>query len=212
MPAGHVPIYPLIGFVLAWVAVTTVLSAASGWFSLMRHYPNVPESPVLTLGMQSGSVGNARVGAVVSLSVCPSGLRIGMLRVFGPFCRPVFVPWDAMRITRQNRLLWKSATISIGHPPVGTVTLPAEVANRLARAAANSWPEPGPIPVETSTQVRTRVLTEWAVQTGLAAAFFFIVPRLVTPSRAWPPIAVAILFPAIVFGAAAVIRYLGESS
>jgi hypothetical protein len=44
--------------------------------------------------------------------------------------------------------------------------------------------------------------------TALAAAFFIIAPRLATPKAAErPPIAVAILFPAIVFGIGAVVQY-----
>ena len=44
--------------------------------------------------------------------------------------------------------------------------------------------------------------------TALAAAFFIIAPRLATPNAAArPPIAVAILFPAIVFGIGAVVQY-----
>ena len=47
----------LISFALLWLAVTTVLGVLSGWFSLMRKYPDRPENPLYQLKRQSGSMG-----------------------------------------------------------------------------------------------------------------------------------------------------------
>jgi len=43
-------------------------------------------------------------------------------------------------------------------------------------------------------------------------SFFVIAPRVASPTGASPPIAVAVLFPAIVFGIGALIQYLRESN
>ena len=46
--------------------------------------------------------------------------------------------------------------------------------------------------------------------TSLASAFFIIVPLIAFPNGNGPPIAVAILFPAIVFGIGALIQYASQ--
>jgi hypothetical protein len=48
--------------------------------------------------------------------------------------------------------------------------------------------------------------------TAFAALFFILVPLAVAPSGSRPPIPMAILFPAIVFGLVFVVRYFVEKS
>jgi hypothetical protein len=201
-------LYFLIAFPLLWFVVTMVLSVLSGWFGLMERYPNRDEKPVVILANQSGSVGSVSMRGILKLSVCPSGLRIGIMRIFGPFCRDFLVPWSDITVTRSDRFFWKVAKLSFGQPSNGNLKVFADVADRIARAATNHWPERGSFPEETSSQSFSRIAKQWVAMTGLAAAFFIVAPRLVTPNAAArPPIAVAILFPAIVFGIAAIVRY-----
>jgi hypothetical protein len=208
MNAAPNPLYFLIAFPLLWFAVTLILSVLSGWFRLMERYPNRDEIPLLTLTNQSGSLGIVSMRNILKLSVCASGLRIGIMRIFGPFCRDFLVPWDEITVTRGDRYLWKFAKLSFGQPASGSLKLFAEVADRLARAVGDRWPEVGSFPEETPSQSASRIAKQWAAMTALAAAFFIIVPRLATPNAAArPPIAVAILFPAIVFGIGAVVQY-----
>jgi hypothetical protein len=203
------PLYFPIFFVLMWFAVTVLLGFMSGWYSLMRRFPDRPETPLRTFKNQSGTIGFVSTRSLLTLSVCPSGLRVGMMRIFGPFSKDFFVPWNEMNVSRKDWLLWKAAKISFGNPPGGSLTLMADLADRLARLAGKSWPEPGSFPEETNTEASSRILKQWVAMTGCAAAFFIIVPRLVAPNGAdWPPTAVAILFPAIVFGIAAIVQYL----
>lgn len=201
-------LYFLIAFPLLWFAVTMILSFLSGWFRLMERYPDRDEIPVVTLANQSGSLGLVSMRGILKLSVCPSGLRIGMMRIFGPFCRNFFVPWSEITVERSDRVLWKVAKLSFGQPSNGNLKVFAEVADRLARAAGSHWPEPGSFPQETVSQSLSRIVKQWVAMTGLAAAFFIIAPRLISPNAAaWPPIAVAILLPAIVFGIGAMLQY-----
>ena len=103
------------------------------------------------------------------------------------------------------------AKLSFGQPTIGKLTVFADVADRMARAAGNHWPEPGSFPEETGGQAVSRIAKQWVFMTTLAAAFFIIAPRLVsTKGAAGPPIAAAILFPAIVFGIAAMVQYFRE--
>jgi hypothetical protein len=104
-----------------------------------------------------------------------------------------------------RRLLWRTAILQIGPR---RLSLDSVVANRLARAAASRWPEPGPFPKETNAAVRARFLKQWLGGTTIAAAFFVFVPLVTAPAGDRPPIAFAILFPAIVFGGVALCAVL----
>jgi hypothetical protein len=202
------PLYFPFFFVLLWFAATVLLGFVSGWYFLMRRFPDRPETPIRTFKNQSGSIGFVGTRSLLTLSICPGGLRVGMMRIFGPFSKPLFVPWSEMSAIRKDRLFWKVTTISFGNPPAGSLTLMADLADRLARTAGAPWPEPGPFPDETDTQASSRIFKQWVAMTGLAAAFFIVVPRLGMPEGApSPPILVAILFPAIVFGLIALVQY-----
>lgn len=217
MNAAPNPLYFLIGFPLFWFAVTMLLSFVSGWYGLMERYPDRAETAFAVLANQSGSLGAVSMRGILKLSVCPSGLRIGIMRIFGPFCRDLFVPRNEITVTRADRFFWKVAKLSFGQPSVGKLTVfavfadVADVADRMARAAGNRWPEPGSFPEETGGQAVSRIAKQWIFMTSLAAAFFIIAPRLLSPKGATgPPIAVAILFPAVVFGIAAMVQYFRE--
>jgi hypothetical protein len=208
MSAAPNPLYFLLAFPLLWFAVTMILSFLSGWFRLMERYPNSDEIPIVTLANQSGSLGLVSMRGILKLSVCASGLRIGIMRIFGPFCREFLVPWNEITVTRSDRYFWKVAKLSFGQPSNGNLKVFAEVADRMARAAGNRWPEQGSFPQETRSQSVSRIAKQWVAMTALAGAFFIIAPRLATPNAAArPPIAVAILFPAIVFGIGVVVQY-----
>jgi hypothetical protein len=155
------PLYFLLFFVLLWFAVTVLLGFISGWYFLLRIFPDRPETPLRTFKNQSGSIGLVGARSLLTLSACPGGLRVGIMRVFGPFSKNFFVPWNEMSIIRKDRLLWKAATISFGNPPVGSLTLMADLADRLARAAGILWPESGPFPEETDAQRSSRIFKQW---------------------------------------------------
>jgi hypothetical protein len=202
------PLYFAIFFPLMWFAATLLLSFLSGWFGLMERFPDRPETPLLTLKGQSGSLGKISMSRILTLSVCPAGLRVGIMRIFGPFSRTFLVPWDEISVSRADRVLWKVAKLSFGRPTIGTLTLQSEIADRLARAAGTRWPEPGSFPKETDHQALSRIVRQWLAATCFAAAFFCLAPRLMGPKGAnGPPITVALLFPAIVFGIGAMAQY-----
>jgi hypothetical protein len=205
------PLYFVFGFPIVWFAATLLLSMLSGWFALMERYPDQAEDALAVLTNQSGSVGVVSMRGILTLGVCRSGLRIGIMRIFGPFCRNFFVPWTEITITRGDRFFWTFATLTFGHPSVGKLTVFAHTADRMARAAGDHWPEPGagPFPEETRSETFSRIAKQWVLMTVLAATFFIAVPRLMGANgKSAPPLAVAVLFPAVVFGIAAFIQYV----
>jgi hypothetical protein len=196
-------------FPLAWIGIAVLLSALSGWFGLMKRFPDRAEVPLLKLTGQSGSLGAVTMSRILTLSVCPAGLRVGISRVFGPFSRPFLVPWNQITVERSNWVLLRVARLRLGHPASGTLTLQSHIADRLARAAGDRWPEAGSFPEETDGEARARVVKQWLPITLIAATFFTVAPRMMAPPGApLPPIAVGILFPVIVFGIAALVQYL----
>ena len=186
MNAATNPLYFLLAFPLLWFVVTMILSLLSGWFGLAERYPDLNEEPVLALQSQSGSVGSVSMRSVLRLSICPSGLRIGIMRLFGPFNRDFLVPWSEISVTRSERLFWKEAKLSFGQPPNGNLKVFADVADRMARAAGNHWPEVGSFPAESSGQSFSRIAKQWVAMTSLAA-FFIIAPQLATSNTAARP-------------------------
>ena len=198
-----------IFFGLLWLTITTVLGLLSGWFSLMRKFPDRPETSILTLRGQSGSMGPMAVGfgGVLSLGVCSSGLRIGIFRVFGPFCRPFFVPWQEISIKRRSRLWGQTAELRFGIPVIGKLVIPSYVADRLGRTLPDSWPELEPPPPESRERIFRNLFKQWALTTAVASTFFTVAPRVMSHGGANPPIAVSILFPAVAFGIGAAIQY-----
>ena len=196
-------------FVALWLTVTTILALLSGWFRLMEVYPDQSDEPILRLRGQSGTMGlGVGMNGVLILSVCPTGLRVGMMRVFGPFCRDFFVPWESIVVVRKTILFWPIAKLQFGNPAVGRLSVSAHVADRIARAAVGRWPEAGPFPEEKRGDTFRRLLVQWAAMTSFAALFFTLVPLAVAPAGARPPILVAILFPAFVFGVASTLKFL----
>jgi hypothetical protein len=194
-------------FAAMWLTITTVLALLSGWFRLMAKYPDQSVEPILRLRFQTGKMGLVGMRSILILSVCPTGLRVGLIRLFGPFCRNFFVPWEHISVVRKTVLFWPVAQLQFGNPVVGTLSIPGREADRIARATKGRWPEPGLFPEETPENTFRRLLGQWAALTSLAALFFILAPRIVAPSEAHPPILLAILFPAIVFGVVFFVRF-----
>jgi hypothetical protein len=207
-------VFPLF-FALLWLMVATILSVLSGWFRLMAKFPNLPIEPILRVSRLSGSIGGIGMRGILRLDACPAGLRVGINRMFGPFCRDFFVPWEDIRVTRTRGgiLFSQVAKLQFGRPVVGSLTISARVANKLARAAIERWPEAGPFPEETHGETFRRLLVEWAMMTCAAALFFTLVPLAVASGKGGgPPLIVAILFPAITIGVFQIVSFFRERS
>ena len=205
---SQLPVVLPVFFGTLWLAVTTLLGAISGWFSLVGRYPDRNEEPLEELRWMSGWMGpGVSMSGILKFDVCPSGLRVGIFRLFGPFARDFFVPWAEIKVERRDRFFWKTAELLFGNPTVGRISVAAHVGDRIARVAPESWPEPGPFLPEAPRTALLAVAKEWAFATVAAALFFTVGPRIITPNGPHPPIAVAILFPAITFGVASIFRY-----
>jgi hypothetical protein len=63
-------------FLLMWLLVCVILGFLSGWYSLMRAFPDRSyEEPLAVFKGESGMVGLVSMSGVLKLNPCPSGLR-----------------------------------------------------------------------------------------------------------------------------------------
>lgn len=211
MERGTAILFPVC-FLALWFAVSTLVSWLSGWYALMARYPDRDEQPLLCLRRQSGRMRWwCGMNNILTLSVCPGGLRVGMMRVFGPFSRDFFVPWNELAVTRRTIAVWPVAELRFGEPAVGTISLSADLANRLARGSAGRWPEAGPFPAAERGAIFRGLFAQFVVLSALSGVFFTVVPRLTAPPGEGPPVLVAILFPAIFFGVFFLLRYVRQT-
>ncbi len=136
-----VGIFLPILFVGIWLFVVTILGLISGWFALVKRYPDRPEAAILTMPYQQGLMGpSVRLNGVLRFSTCPSGLRIGILWLFGPFSRDFFVPWEEIAIVRRDAWL-AGSMVAFRFGSTGRLTIPAYIADKLAASVPDVWPE-----------------------------------------------------------------------
>jgi len=125
-----------------WLAWNTLWPWLSGWFRLTAEYPDQEDAPILRLRYQSGKMRfGTNLRGTLSLSACPLGLRVSMIRIFGPFCSPFEVPWSEIKIRREEFMFWSFAILEFGNPLVGRLTISDSTAKQLAAAAAEFWPD-----------------------------------------------------------------------
>jgi hypothetical protein len=137
-----VALFPLLFIALA-LGIGSLIGLISGWYSLQSRYPDQPDEPILKLRFQSGMMGQVRANLrnVLTLSACQGGLRVGMWRLMGPFCRDFYVPWQEISVERSPTLFGQGARLTFGSPAVGSLFVSGKLADQLARAAGERWPE-----------------------------------------------------------------------
>lgn len=206
------PVY----FAGIWLAATTILGVVSGWFELAQRYPDRKEPPLLKIGSQSGMMRlGVGINGILVLSACPSGLRVAIWRVFGPFSKPFFVPWNEISVRPSKVLFRPMARLSFGNPEAGVLTLEAQTWERLVQSASQHAGSPvaQTLPSMSEGRLLQAYVLEWATLTTLAAAFFFIAPRLLgARGGALPPLVLCVAFPAAFVGVVQAGRYLTQRS
>jgi hypothetical protein len=200
-----------------WLLITTLLGVMSGWFSLQQWYADdIDEEPLLKLGWQSGMMGFwVNLNGILTLSACRSGLSIRIWRVFGPFQKPLLIPWNEITAEPSHTLFTKMVTLGLGNPPNGRLKINAQSWSKLVAAAGPVASVPLPAaPAIPQKSIATRLLLEWVVVTTAAAMFFYFAPRFLSePGETITgiPIGVCIGFPAFVIGFGQLARYGRES-
>jgi hypothetical protein len=124
-------------FVGMWVLVTTMLGLMSGWFSLQQWYADDGnEEPLLKLGWQSGSMGfGVSFNSCLTLASRRDGLSIRMWRIFGPFQKPLLIPWGEITAEPKRFLFIRMVRLNFGNPRSGSLKIRESIWNNLVAAA-----------------------------------------------------------------------------
>ena len=199
-----------------WLLVTTLLGVMSGWFNLQQWYADDSnEAPLLKLGWQSGVMGlGVNLNGILTLAAYRSGLSVRVWRLFGPFQKPLLIPWTEITAEPGRSFFTKMVKLGLGNPPNGRLKINAASWAKLVAAAGPVANVPLPAaPAVSSRSIAVRMLLEWAVITVAAAAFFYFAPRFISPAddAAAIPLGVCIGMPAVVFGITQLVRFFRES-
>jgi hypothetical protein len=197
--AGFLPVF----LVLFWLFITSMLGLFASWFQLQRQFPRNDDRPLLRLRMRSGSMGMVSIGGVLSLSACQSGLRVGILRLFGPFQHPFQVPWNEIEAELSQRLFIPVVKLRFGRPQAGSLVIDAGIWERLKAAGTGV-----PTPIVATGRLARAYYSQWAAITLFAGCFFSFGPRLLAPTAAAPPPLICFGLPAFVVGVSQSIRFL----
>ena len=207
--------FPFI-FAGMWLLVTTLMGVISGWFSLQQWYADDgDEEPLLKLGWQSGVMGfGVNLNGVLTLAALRSGLSIRMWRVFGPFQKPLLIPWTEITAEPSRSFFTRMVRLGLGNQTNGRLKINAASWAKLVAAAGPVANVPLPAaPAVSQKSIAARLFLEWVVITVGAATFFYLAPRLISPpgQTIGFPIGVCIMFPAILFGIGQLLRFGRES-
>ncbi|MEO7689209.1 MAG: hypothetical protein ABIS51_07980 [Sphingomonas sp.] len=190
-----------------WLVITGLIGLFSGWFTLQSRYPDTEEPALITLRRQSGSMGpGVAMNRLLRLSACPSGLRIGIPRMYGLFQRPFLVPWDEITATPKKTFFVPMARLALGYPQIGSITIDARSWERLAAHSLDHVRQDDRFTPVSSRGTGRGLVLEWLVMSALAATFFAVASRLQSVS-APVPLAACIAFPAVVIGFGQLVRY-----
>jgi len=196
-----------------WITTTTLLGLFSGWFTLMRRFPDRPETPILELNGISGKMGiGVNMKGILKLSACQSGLRISIPRVFGPFQRDFFVPWEEISSSR-NKSLFMGSILCMTFGNEGTLDIEAYVANKLGRAVPEKWmrfDNELELVEENSNKILKDIAFRWALKTALVGSIFtafILFSNKINKEFTYSDILIFYLFISLVFGLMAFFEY-----
>ena len=136
-------------FLGMWLTITTVLGYVSGWPSLEQRFPDREEQSIDRMHMQSGSIGNGSLynpwgnvnyNGCLTLDVCPSGLRVSVWRIFGPFSRPFFVPWQKISVEPVKFLFFQYYRLTFGNYDLPALTIKRSACERITASGQLSMP------------------------------------------------------------------------
>jgi hypothetical protein len=125
-----------VAFATLWFGATCLVGLLSGWYGLMQRYPDRAEPELAKVRLRRAFMGRGVLGAqmngVLTLAACPSGLRLSIWRVFGPYCRPFLVPWSEIHAEAKQFLFVKRTQLRFGTPEAGRLSLDSETWEKLA--------------------------------------------------------------------------------
>jgi hypothetical protein len=107
-----------------------------GWSRLSSRYATTQQPPTQAVSRQTLVVGQVLYRNCVTVGLSDAGLylKIGFpLSIFGK--SSLLIPWSEFKQISEARLyLHKAACLSLGDPPVGTITVPMTLFEMMRRS------------------------------------------------------------------------------
>jgi hypothetical protein len=130
----------VVWFVLLFSTIVVLLRYLSRWQLLTARYPFQAPSEGFQAHYQTIMVGPVRFKRCVSIYLSQSGLG---LKVSMPGFKPMTIPWGEFTAATPASFLWnKAVRLSIGNPPLTTLTLPLALYHEtVAYAGPSALPE-----------------------------------------------------------------------
>ena len=131
-------------FVALWVAVTWLLSYASGWVALARLYRADRGAVGIPVRMRAARMGRGATGQfrnVLTLWVGTEGIQLRLQWLFRINSPDLFVPWTEIAVTRGRQFFFDYIELKFLQAPDIPLRLYGESAERVCAAAAEHWPE-----------------------------------------------------------------------
>ena len=103
-------------FLCLWLAISTALALAGGWFSLAREFRSDETIEGERFRFASGSLGRwpfpvTAYRGCLFLTVNDSGFRLSIFFVFRFLSPPLFIPWSAVKTVESGRFLFIRYTL-----------------------------------------------------------------------------------------------------
>jgi hypothetical protein len=178
LASNYLVLLVVVGLIIIWLLLSALIGLLTGWYTLMACYPDRAERAVAKRSKAPATMGGASLNGMLSIAVCPSGLRFAMNRFFAPFSRSFLVPWSDIKIAQKHSFMPHPRTILLLGEAGRKVTLSPEFMSALMRDGASVWPEALLLPFETDHQFARRLFKQWIVATLIATVLLTVVPTL----------------------------------
>ncbi len=136
-----------VAFPAIWLGVTALLAEIGGWNRLQRVFPDQSDASVVeSLGFRSAQLGHPLAGVsysgVLTFDVCNTGLRIRVWKLFGPFCKPLFLPWNSFRTEPYHWFIWDACRMRWGPRTRDSMIIYRRLAEAIAVASDGKFGAP----------------------------------------------------------------------
>ncbi|MEL7445840.1 MAG: hypothetical protein AAGK02_08510 [Pseudomonadota bacterium] len=134
-------------FPVFWIVVTTMIAELGGWNALQRRFTDQPDAQsIARFRWRTGQLGHPLFGVsysgVLTFEVCEPGVRIRVMKLFGLFSRPIFLPWDSFRTEPYQWFIWSACKIVWGPDKRDALIIYRRLAEDLAVASDGRFGSP----------------------------------------------------------------------
>ena len=127
---------------VAWVAVSLIISYTGGWNSLAHIFRCREAFSGLQCGWQSGQMRwLAHYRNCLTLGANPQGLYLAVSFPFRLAHPPLLIPWNEISLTRKRLLFVPMVRFQLGRELSVPLWVREPLANRLSEAAGTLWPK-----------------------------------------------------------------------